>query len=86
VTEVVDANVAATLETVRRQRAKYNRVERVAADGDLVNIDFEGLIAGQPFEGNKASNFTIVLGEKKMLPAFEESLVGLKEATRRPSR
>jgi trigger factor len=79
-TQVADANVDATLETVRKQRAKYNRVERPAADGDLVNIDFEGLIAGQPFEGNKASNFAIVLGEKKMLPAFEEALVGLKEA------
>jgi trigger factor len=77
-TEVIDANVTSTLETVRRQRAKYNRVERAAANGDLVNVDFEGLIAGQPFEGNKASNFTIVLGEKKMLPAFEDSVVGMK--------
>jgi trigger factor len=78
VTEVRDENVAATLETVRRQRAKYNRVERAAQDGDLVNVDFEGLIAGAPFEGNKASNFTLVLGEKKMLPAFEEALAGMK--------
>ena len=77
-TEVKDENVDATLETVRRQRAKYNRVERAAANGDLVNVDFEGLIAGQPFEGNKASNFTIVLGEQKMLPAFEDSIVGMK--------
>jgi trigger factor len=45
---VIDANVTSTLETVRRQRAKYNRVERAAANGDLVNVDFEGLIAGQP--------------------------------------
>jgi len=50
----------------------------VAANDDLVNVDFEGLIAGQPFEGNKASNFTIVLGEQKMLPAFEEALLGMK--------
>ncbi|MGE5615637.1 MAG: trigger factor, partial [Bacillota bacterium] len=78
VTEVSDQNVDATLETVRRQRAKYDRVERAAQDGDLVNVDFEGLIAGQPFEGNKASNFTIVLGEHKMLPAFEEGIVGMK--------
>ena len=77
-TEVRDENVDATLETVRRQRAKYERVERAAANGDLVNVDFEGLIAGQPFEGNKASNFTIVLGEQKMLPAFEESIGGMK--------
>jgi len=78
VTEVRDENVESTLRTVRRQRAKYNRVERAAANDDLVNVDFEGLIAGQPFEGNKASNFTIVLGEEKMLPAFEEALVGMK--------
>ena len=78
VTEVQEANVDATLETVRRQRAKYNNVARAAAGGDLVNVDFEGLIAGQPFEGNKASNFTIVLGEAKMLPAFEESIAGMK--------
>jgi trigger factor len=77
-TEVRDENVDSTLETVRRQRAKYNRVERAGASGDLVNVDFEGLIAGQPFEGNKASNFTIVLGEGKMLPAFEDSVVGMK--------
>jgi trigger factor len=78
ITDVRDENVASTIDTVRRQRAKYNRVEREARDGDLVNIDFEGFIAGQPFEGNKASNFTIVLGEHKMLPAFEDALVGLK--------
>jgi trigger factor len=43
----------------------------------MVNVDFEGLIAGQPFEGNKAANFTLVLGEKRMLPAFEEAVAGM---------
>ncbi len=43
-----------------------------------MNIDFEGLIAGQPFDGNKAANFTVVLGEKRMLPDFEAALVGMK--------
>ncbi len=77
VSEVTDANVEKTLETLRRQRAKHEPVDRAARDGDMVNVDFEGLIAGQPFEGNKASNFTIVLGEKRMLPAFEEAIVGM---------
>ena len=76
-TEVTDKDVAKTLETLRKQRAKYEPVERVAANGDLVNIDFEGLIAGQPFEGNKAANFTVVLGEGRMLPDFESALVGM---------
>ena len=79
VTQVGDENVANTLQTLRKQRAKYNRVERAARTEDLVNIDFEGLIAGQPFEGNKAANFTVVLGENRMLPDFEAALVGMKE-------
>lgn len=79
VTPVADANVEATLTTLRKQRAKYERVERAARNEDLVNIDFEGLIAGQPFTGNKASNFTVVLGEGRMLKDFEEALVGMKE-------
>jgi trigger factor len=82
-TAVGEANVDKTIETLRKQRAKYERVERVARNGDLVNIDFEGLIAGQPFEGNKAADFTVVLGEARMLPDFEAALVGMKEGETR---
>jgi trigger factor len=77
-TEVSDADVEKTVETLRKQRAKFNNVDREARNGDLVNIDFEGLIAGQPFEGNKAANFTVVLGEARMLPDFESAMVGMK--------
>ncbi len=78
VTQVGDADVDKTLATLRKQRAQFENVERAAKDGDLVNVDFEGLIAGQPFEGNKAQNFTIVLGEGRMLPDFEAALVGMR--------
>ena len=77
-TDVTEADIERTIETLRKQRAKYEPAERAAKDGDLVNIDFEGLIAGQPFEGNKASNFAVVIGEGRMLPAFEAALTGLK--------
>ena len=82
-TQVGAADVDATLTTLRKQRAKYERIERAAQDGDLVNIDFEGLIAGQPFAGNKAANFTVVLGEGRMLKGFEDSLLGMKEGEER---
>ena len=78
VTQVRDADVEQTLATLRKQRAKFENVERAAANGDLLNVDFEGLIAGQPFEGNNAQNFTLVLGEGRMLPDFEAALVGMK--------
>ena len=77
-TEVSENDVGRTIDTLRKQRAKFEPVERAAVKGDLVNIDFEGLIAGQPFEGNKAANFTVILGEQRMLPDFEASLVGMK--------
>ena len=77
-TRVEESDVDATLDTLRKQRAKYENTPRAAQEGDLVNIDFEGLIAGQPFEGNKASNFTVVLGEHRMLPDFEAALVGMR--------
>ena len=79
VTEVTDKDVDATIETLRKQRAKYERVSRGAANGDLVNIDFEGTVDGQPFEGGKGENFTVVLGEGRMLPDFEAALMGLAE-------
>ena len=77
--QVQDANVESTLQTLRKQRAKYERVPRAAVRDDMVNLDFEGLIAGQPFEGNKAENFTVVLGEGRMLPDFEAAVEGMKE-------
>ncbi|HSS28715.1 MAG TPA: trigger factor [Usitatibacter sp.] len=79
VTTVGDSDVDKTLETLRKQRARYENVDRAAVEGDLVNVDFEGLIAGQPFQGNKASNFTVVLGEGRMLPDFEAALAGMKQ-------
>ena len=83
VTQVKDTDVDATLETLRRQRARHEPVERAAAEGDQVNIDFEGLLAGQPFEGNEAKNFGVVLGEHRMLPAFEAAIVGMRPGERR---
>src|SRR5258708_28905503 len=73
-----EPDVDKTIEALRKPRAKYDNVDRAAVNGDLVNIDFEGLIAGEPFEGNKAANFTVILGEARMLPDFESSIAGMK--------
>ena len=79
VTVVGDADVESTIETLRKQRAPYERVERAAQDADLVSIDFEGRVGGELFEGGSAKNFTVVLGEARMLPDFEVALRGVKE-------
>ncbi|MBL0141352.1 MAG: trigger factor [Betaproteobacteria bacterium] len=76
-TDVTDKDVDATLETLRKQRAKFENVSRGAVNGDLVNIDFDGTIDGLPFDGGSGKNFTVVLGEGRMLPDFEAALAGL---------
>jgi trigger factor len=52
-------------------------VERPAAKGDSAVIDFDVLVNGVPIEGGSAKDFNIVIGEGKMIPGFEDQLVGM---------
>ena len=76
VAEVNDADVDAMLEKLREQRATWSVVERAAADGDRVTLDFEGSIDGEKFDGGKAEKAPIVLGSNQLIPGFEEQLMG----------
>jgi trigger factor len=75
---VSDADVDATIEVIRRQRATYGAVERPAAEGDRVTVDFRGTVGGQPFEGGEARDFSLTLGQGRMLPEFEQAIGSLK--------
>ena len=52
--------------------------KHVAAEGDLVVIDFEGEVGGKPFEGGKGEDMSVELGSGRLIPGFEEQLVGAK--------
>jgi len=80
---VDDAAIDRTLEILRKQRTRFEPVEREARDGDRVTVDFEGTIGGQPFEGGKAAGFAFLLGEGRMLPGFEEGARGLAAGGRK---
>jgi len=75
---VSESDVDQTVEIVRRQRAGRSTVDRAAADGDRVSVDFRGTIDGQDFEGGEAKDFSFNLGEGRMLPAFEQAVRGLR--------
>jgi trigger factor len=75
---VSEADVDRTVEIVRRQRAPRIPVERAAADGDRVTVDFRGTIDGEGFEGGEAKDFSFNLGEGRMLADFERAVVGLR--------
>ncbi len=74
--EVTDADVETMIANLRRQRAKWEESSEAAADQDRLTIDFEGSVNGEVFEGGTAQDFAIVIGSKRMIPGFEEQLVG----------
>ncbi|MEO7726121.1 MAG: trigger factor [Burkholderiales bacterium] len=77
-TSVSAAEVDKTLQIMRKQRAIYEPAARPAELGDKVTIDFAGKIGGEPFEGGKGDDFTLTLGEGRLLKDFENQLVGLQ--------
>jgi trigger factor len=74
---VGDEDVNRTLETIRKQRTRFDAVERAAQSGDRVTIDFTGRLNGTPFEGGSARNFPVVLGGHALLDDLENGLVGI---------
>jgi trigger factor len=75
--QVDEAAVDKTIEILRRQRVRYEAVSRPATDGDRVTLDFDGRIDGRPFEGGSMTGFVTILGEKRLLPEFEEAARGM---------
>ena len=76
--EVTDADVDAMIETLRKQHATFEAVDRAAAEGDKAKIDFVGSIDGEEFEGGKAEDFELQLGSGRMIPGFESGVEGHK--------
>ena len=76
--EISNADIDKMLENLRNQQKTWEKVDRAAKEGDQIVIDFEGSMDGEVFEGGKAEQMPLVLGEGRMIPGFEEPLVGLK--------
>jgi trigger factor len=75
-TDVPDEAVAAELDRLREGFASLSPVERPAAAGDAIVIDFEGTIDGEPFEGSASKDFVIELGSENLLAEFDAALTG----------
>ena len=75
-TEVPDDVVESELESLRENFARLETVERAAAQGDFVLVDFRGSVDGEPFEGGEARDELIELGSGRLIPGFEQQLEG----------
>jgi trigger factor len=62
------------MERIREGFARLEPVDRAAAEGDVLLVDFEGLLDGKAFEGGKASDYLLELGGGQLIEGFEEQL------------
>ena len=77
--EVSDADVEAELARTRKRNARMLDVDdREARMGDTVNIDFDGYLDGERFDGGKAEGYALELGSNSFVPGFEEQVAGMK--------
>lgn len=74
--EVPEDIVDREIDRVRESFARLEPVERPAVDGDVLLIDFEGLVEGKAFEGGKASDYLLELGSGQLVEGFEPQLTG----------
>ena len=78
VSEVGDSDVDDIIEVFRKQQGSWDEVDRPAAEGDKVNIDYSGTRDGEEFEGGSAEGSDLELGSGRMIPGFEDGIVGAK--------
>ena len=74
--QVEDGAIDEELERLRDRLATLETVDRPAASGDHVVIDYVGSIDGEPFEGGEGRDQLLELGSGRLIPGFEEQLVG----------
>jgi trigger factor len=81
--EVPDEIVDTEIERLREGFARLEPVERAAGDGDVLLMDFEGLVDGSAFEGGAAEDYLLALGSGQLIEGFEEQLIGAEAGEER---
>jgi trigger factor len=78
---VTDEEIEAELKRMQERHAELVIVDEGPAQaGDIVSIDFEGSIDGEPFEGGKAERYSLELGSGSFIPGFEDQVIGMNIA------
>ena len=81
--DVADSDLDNMLEVLRKQNVRFEETDRAAQNEDQLNIDFVGKVDGEAFAGGSATGTQLVLGSGRMIPGFEDGLVGAKAGEER---
>jgi trigger factor len=74
--QVEDAQIDEEVDRLRDSLATLDTVERPAENGDHVVVDYVGSVDGEEFQGGAGRDQLIELGSERLVPGFEEQLVG----------
>ncbi|MEO3358178.1 trigger factor [Acinetobacter haemolyticus] len=77
--EINDKDVDVMIENLQKQRASWTETKGMAKKDMQVTFDFEGTVDGEKFEGGAAEDFKLVLGSGRMIPGFEDGIIGMKK-------
>ena len=75
---VEPAEIDAAVEWIRNERKELKEVDRVAEMGDRVEVSLDIKQGGVPIEGGRSENHPFVIGEGRMVPGFEDQIVGMR--------
>ena len=78
VAQVTDADLEAMLERLRTQRKSWQPAQRPAQSGDRLTVAYTGTIDGEAFEGGSSASSQLELGSGRMIPGFEDGLIGAR--------
>jgi trigger factor len=81
--DVPDDIIDREIERIRGGMARLEPVDRAAADGDALLVDFSGSIDGEEFEGGSATDYLLELGTNQLIEGFEEQLQGVSAGDQR---
>ncbi|GAA3724719.1 trigger factor [Salinicoccus jeotgali] len=77
-TEVSDEDVQKEIDNMLEAHADMVvKEEGSVENGDVVNLDFDGYVDGEQFEGGKADGYELEVGSGSFIPGFEEQVVGM---------
>ncbi len=83
VSTVTDADLDAMIEQLRQQNKTWEAVERPCQTGDQLTVSFTGTVDGEAFEGGSTSGLKLELGAGRMIPGFEDGLIGASTGEQR---
>ena len=76
--KVTDEDVDARLKEMAERNSRMVCVDRAVEKGDIANINFEGFLDGEPFDGGKGEDHDLEIGSGSFVPGFEDQLIGMK--------